>query len=653
MQKIATHRRSPSTGFKSLAWNPLKCRLRPPLLRYGGDEKKVFKHLVSFKASGRLETTKSRLGPLSRSIVRTGQWSHPTLRFDHYLSSCRWLNSDRAAVIFSLIWLLCTPGCNNTANGPPQGLASKAVEKAEQGVRFSDVTKALQLEHTYRNGEESNRFGIIESIGGGLAVLDFDRDGWPDFFFPGGGLFGEANTLTPLAGALWRNEFGSGFSNVAKSSRSDAAMFYSHGAAVGDINNDGFPELLVTGFGGLQLFVNQGDGTFIELGAAFGLNDSSWSTSAGFGDFDNDGFLDLYVAHYVDWSLENNPECKSSGGTRDVCPPGAFTGLQDVVFMNNGDGSFRSVTSETGLVPEGKGLGVVCADINDDSKLDVYVANDTTNNFLYVNQGSGMFLEMGVASGTALDERGTSNGSMGISVLDFDGDLRPDIWVCNYENETFALYKNDGNSNFRHVTSSTGVSALGTLFVAFGTVAADFDSDGDEDIVVANGHVQRLPPGNTVEQFPLFLTNSGKGRLARQLLDPSNYFSKKWRGRGVVALDYDRDGDLDLGFSNVNQPAALLENQSPGKGNWCSLELIGTKSNRDCIGAKVLFQTDKKRYLRIIYGGGSYLSQNPYWVHCAFPKEEQLQQTEITWPDGSKQSVADIQVNQFNRIVEP
>ncbi len=563
------------------------------------------------------------------------------------------IKGDRAAVLCTLAWLISTLGCNNSANVPATGVPSKTVEKVEQVVRFADATSALHLKHTYQNGEESNRFGIIESIGGGVAVLDFDRDGWPDLFFPGGGRFAESNSMTPLAGALWRNEFGKGFLNMSQPSRSDSAMFYSHGATVGDINNDGFPELLITGFGGLQLFVNQGDGTFLELGAASGLNDSSWSTSAGFGDFDNDGFLDLYVAHYANWTIENNPECKSSNGTRDVCPPGAFTGLQDVVFMNNGDGTFRSVTSEIGLVPEGKGLGLVCADINDDSKLDVYVANDTTNNFLYVNQGSGMFLEMGVASGTALDERGTSNGSMGISVLDFDGDLRPDLWVCNFENETFALYKNDGNSNFRHVTSSTGVSALGTLFVAFGTVAADFDSDGDEDIVVTNGHVQRLPPGNSVEQLPLFLTNSGKGRLTRQLFDSSNYFSKKWRGRGAVALDYDRDGDLDLGFSNVNQPAALLENQSEGKGDWCSLELIGTKSNRDCIGAKVLFQTNKKRYLRIIYGGGSYLSQNPYLVHCAFPVGEELQQTEITWPDGIKQIVTNIQVSQFNRIVEP
>ena len=270
-----------------------------------------------------------------------------------------------------------------------------------------------------------------------------------------------------------------------------------------------------------------------------------------------------------------------------------------------------------------------------------------------VNQGNGKFEEQGIASGTALDERGKSNGSMGVSVLDFDGDLRLDIWVCNYENETFALYKNDGNSNFRHVTSSTGITALGTLFVAFGTVAADFDSDGDEDIVVANGHVLRFPTGNSVDQFPLVLLNNGRGKLTRQQFGPATYFGKKWRGRGVAGFDFDRDGDKDLVISNVNQAAAILENQTRTKGKWCSLELVGCKSNRDCIGARIVFRTDKKSYLRNIVGGGSYLSQNPYLVHCAFPFDEELRQAEITWPDGTVQVVDNLRVNGFNQVVEP
>jgi len=354
----------------------------------------------------------------------------------------------------------------------------------------------------------------------------------------------------------------------------------------------------------------------------------------------------------VDWSWENHPQCKSTAQVRDICPPAAFSGLQDVIFMNTGDGSFRRVTSEVGLIEKGKGLGVVCADLNKDSRIDVYVANDTTNNFLYANEGNRQFKEMGVASGTALDERGISNGSMGIAVLDFDGDLNPDIWVCNYEDETFALYKNDGDLRFRHVTSSTGIAALGTLFVAFGTVAADFDNDGDEDLAVVNGHVLRFPPDNTVEQFPLFLTNSGRGKFSRQQFEPNNYFAKKWRGRGMVSLDFDRDGSLDLATSNVNQPAALLANRTPPQGNWCGLQLIGRRSNRDAIGAQIIFRTDAKSYLRLITGGGSYLSQSVYTVHCAFRPGEQLKQVEITWPSGTVETLNELGKNQYHRVVE-
>jgi len=547
-------------------------------------------------------------------------------------------------------------GCKDASKTETrEGATSTTNPKGSTGqteILFTDLTKSLGVKHTYFNGEEKDKFTILEAGGGGVAAIDFDRDGWQDLFFPGGGQITDSNTLVPLPGSLWLNREGKAYVDVSDLSGANAAKYYTQGTAAADINNDGFADILVTGYGGLQLFVNQGDGTFQELAESSGLIDPVWSTSVGFGDFNGDGSLDFYVAHYADWSWDKNPECLSSAQVRDVCPPGAFTGLQDVVFMSNGDGSFRPVTTEIGLVPEGRGLGVVCADLDHDSKVDIYVANDTTNNFLYANQGSGKFSEQGVASGTALDERGTSNGSMGVAVLDFEGDLKPDLWVCNYENETFALYKNDGDSNFRHITSSTGITALGTLFVAFGTVAADFDSDGDEDIVVANGHVLRFPPGNSADQYPLFLRNNGKGRLARLSFDLESYFSNKWRGRGAIGLDLDRDGDIDLAMSHINQPAAVLENKTPTKGNWVQIELIGTKSNRDGIGARVLFSTNKKQYLRHVIGGGSYLSQNPYLVHCAFPPDETLEKVEVTWPNSGSQTLTDVSVNLYRQIVE-
>ena len=520
-------------------------------------------------------------------------------------------------------------------------------------MRFEDVSSSLELNHQYRNGEESNQFAYIESIGGGLAVFDFDRDGFQDLFFPGGGLVNTDHSLTPLPGTLWHNDHAKRFTNVTNVSHLDVATYYSNGVSSGDLNNDGFPDLLVTGYSGLQFFINQGDGTFVETAVRSGLTDSLWSTSAGLGDLNNDGSLDIYIAHNTDWSWANNPECLGSATVRDICAPAAFNGLPDEIYLSNNDTSFQPIASKIGFKPDGRGLAVVLADLNQDSKLDIYVANDTTYNFLYLNKGDAKFEELGVSSGAGLDERGNPNGSMGIAVLDFDGNLSPDLWVTNYENETCALYLNNGQANFRCATLSTGIVTLGTLFVSFGTVSGDFDLDGDEDLVVANGHVNRFPKGNSVEQFPLLLGNSGAGKLVRQKSEASNYFGKKWRGRGVAAFDFDDDGDLDLAVSHVNQPAVILENKTKASGNWCTLELIGIESNRDCIGSRVVFQTNKNSYLRNIVGGGSYLTQNPYWVHFGFPSNETLEQVEITWPNGNTQIIQKPKINAKNTFREP
>ena len=549
---------------------------------------------------------------------------------------------------------LLVVGCN-PSESTNDAMSRNSVEASptEPSIRFEDVTSALGMAHSYRNGEETDQYAYIESIGGGLAVLDFDRDGFPDLFFPGGGLINKDQSMTPLPGSLWQNDRAKRFTNVSKVSNVDTATLYTNGVASGDINNDGFPDLLVTGYCGLQFFVNQGDGTFVEQAVRSGLVDSLWSTSAGLGDINNDGSLDVYVAHNTDWSWANHPECMRSETNREICAPAAFKGLPDEIFLNNNDASFQAIGMQSGLKADGRGLAVVLADLNQDSKLDIYVANDTTYNFLYANRGDTKFDEIGIPSGTGLDHSGNPNGSMGIAVLDFDGNLLPDLWVTNYENETCALYLNNGQFSFRCATQSTGIVTLGTLFVSFGTVSGDFDLDGDEDIVVSNGHVYRFPKGNSVDQFPLLLVNSGAGKLVRQRTVASNYFGRKWRGRGVAAFDFDIDGDLDLAMSHVNQPSAILENKTMASGNWCTFELVGTHSNRDCVGARVVFQTNKKKYLRSIVGGGSYLTQNPYLIHFGFPSDETLEQAEITWPNGTTQVIPNPRVNAKCTFLEP
>jgi enediyne biosynthesis protein E4 len=560
----------------------------------------------------------------------------------------------RSAVLILSIWTMgCNPSSKTSIENTNRSSTTAKAKSADLSILYEDSTNALSIHHQYHNGEESNQFAYIESFGGGVAVLDYDRDGLPDLFFTGGGRIDADHSLTPLPGSLWKNEAAKRFSNVTEVARASFVGHYSIGVSSGDVNNDGFPDLLVTGYGGLQYFVNQGDGTFLESSLMAGLADKLWSTSAGFGDLNNDGTLDIYIAHNTDWSWDNHPQCKTLSGSRDLCAPSVFKGLPDQIYLNNNDGSFRPIGMNIEPNSDGRGLAVMLVDLNQDSKLDIYVANDTTYNFVFINRGNEMFDEIGIDSGAGLDERGNPNGSMGIAVFDFDGNLQPDLWVTNYENETCALYLNDGNSNFRCATASTGIMSLGTLFVSFGTVAGDLDLDGDEDLVVANGHVMRFPNGNTTDQFPLLLVNAGDGKLVRQKADPSNYFGKKWRGRGVAAVDIDLDGDLDLAISHVNQDSVVLENKTKTNGQWCTLELVGTHSNRDSIGSRIVFKTNKKSYLRTVVGGGSYLSQNPYSVHFGFPESETLEQCEITWPDGAKQVIANPKVNCKTTIREP
>ena len=538
-----------------------------------------------------------------------------------------------------LLFFIVFTGCEDSA--PPVAIEVAPTEvKVANKVDFKDISADLGLSQIYENGESSDERGIIETIGGGIAVLDFDRDGFDDLFFPGGGQLADKK-VTGIHGDLWWNRNAKSLRKITDLANVKDVRGYSHGAIACDWNSDGFADILTTGYSGLQLFVNQGDGTFNESAEKCGLDDKQWSTSAASGDFDGNGFCDVYVAHYVNWSLENNPAC-TSRGIPDVCAPGIFEALSDVIYFNNGNGTFSAKAQECGLSEGGKGLGVIAADFDGDSKTDIYVANDTTNNFYYVNLGNGKFRECAVESGIATDDMGTPQGSMGLCTFDFDHDLRPDIWVCNYENQAFALYQNDGANFFRYATASTGLLALGTTYVAFGTASGDFDLDGHEDVVVANGHVMRHTTTGSPAQAQIYLRNTGKKKFVKESFSGENYFGQTHRGRGVVAFDFDRDGALDLGFSNINEPSAVLRNQSSSKGKWFIAQLVGNVSNRDAIGATVHIKTNLQAHLRLVVGGGSYLSQGPNYLHFATAPEEAIEKIEILWPSGHRQTIQEI-----------
>ncbi len=523
-------------------------------------------------------------------------------------------------------------GSSAIATGDPGKFAFQELNQTTSGFQW-----------TYRNDEEANQCAILESLGGGVGLIDYDGDRRLDVCVPGGGAIGSNVQPKPRPTGLFRNRDGERFEPVAALAGLEHATHYTHGIAAADYDHDGWIDILLTGFGGVQLWRNLGDGTFVDATAASGLvADTLWSSSAAWGDFNGDGALDLYIAHYTDWSPANHPFCPSpQPGVREICGPREFNPLPDSLFLGNGDGTFRDATREAGLRPDGKGLGVVAGDVDADGDLDIYVGNDTTENFLYINDGQGKFKEIGLLAGVATDDRGVPDGSMGVDILDFNNDGRADLWAANYEREAFALYRNEDHGQFLHVSQSTGITALGGLFVGFGTAFVDVDLDGDEDALVANGHVIKYPRAAARRQPPLLMENR-QGRFTRVLFPARHYFSSAWESRGLATGDVDGDGRPDLAIAQVNEPSRILLNRTGDTASpvpWFAVRLIGRRSNRHGIGARLVLHSSAGQQLRLVKGGGSYLSQSDYRVVWGLPAKATVDRVEIDWPGGGRQIV--------------
>lgn len=522
-------------------------------------------------------------------------------------------------------------------------------DSLDSQARFVDITREVGIDFFVLNGEESGHYSILETLGAGIAWLDIQNDGLLDLFIPGGGKFDTGPVVAGLPGQLFVGRE-TRYQAMGHLARLADDTLYSHAAVVGDYDNDGFCDLLVTGYGGLRLFHNCGDGTFYEAAERVGLDLNRWSTGAAWGDFSGDGNLDLYIVNYLDWSFENHPECFL--GERSVCAPTQFSGIPDSLFLSDGAGGFLPASLPPATA--GKGLAALAADLDLDGDLDLYVANDTTPNLLLQNTGAGSFVEVGIESGTAFGEGASSDGSMGIDVGDFNSDGLPDIWVANFEGQSFGLYQNIGNLIYEHVSAKTGISAVGGVYVGFGTAFFDFDCDGDEDIISVNGHVTPASTNSPFRQQPLLFENIDGRRLVNVARQAGDYMNSAHMARGLGLADIDDDGDLDVAITHTNEAATLLRNESTADHHWLSMRLIGRQSSRNPIGASVVLHSESTgEQLRLYKSGTSYLSSHDERLFFGLGNSSEPVSAEIRWPSGQVQMISQITPDQHLTILEP
>ena len=510
-------------------------------------------------------------------------------------------------------------------------------------VRFTEVTQQLGLRFVYEYGHSAERW-LMETLGGGVAVLDYDLDGWPDVYFAQGGALPAGVETAGTHGALFRNVRAMNLVDVTAASNA-IRLGYAHGCAVGDVNADGFADLLLCCYGGLTLLTNQGDGTWRETTVEAGLANERWNTSAAFTDLDRDGDLDLYVAGYCHAPSTSGLKACREAGHFAPCRPNAYPPEPDALFENLGDGQFADRSESSGLhATDGYGLGVIAADFDDDGRPEVFVGNDTTQNFLWQSRADSVngtqpsverklpFLEdRGLIAGVALDGSGRAEACMGIACGDLDGDQRLDLFVTNFFDETCTLYQNLGGLQFEDQTDQRGLTNAGRRLMGWGCQFLDADNDGWLDLVIANGLLHDTP------QLPQFYRNRG-GRFTEQSSQAGTYFAQPKLGRSIATGDFNCDGRVDVVVSHQTEPATVLRNDSHA-GRFISLKLIGTKSARDATGAVVRAKIGDRVLVRLVSTQGGYLSANSPEIVIGLGDATAVDELQIAWPSGAREQL--------------
>ncbi len=558
----------------------------------------------------------------------------------------------------ALLVCLCTLLLITSSTAQAQGSTAQGAQAVPQVV---DITASTGIRFSHLSSPEAKY--IVESMSGGVALIDFDRDGWPDIFFTNAPSVAMAQAGKKARSALYRNNHDGTFTDVTEK----AGVGYpcwAMGAAVGDIDNDGWPDLAVSCFGGVVLYRNNHDGTFTDVTKSSGLaQDKGWATGVAFGDYDRDGFVDLFVPHYVDLDLAHLPALGSMKTCmyHEIavqCGPRGLRGTPDALYHNNGDGTFSDVSATAGVNdPKGYfGLSAVWSDFDNDGKLDLFVANDGEPNFLYHNEGGGHFSEVGNEAGVALGEDGNEQANMGVAVGDYNRSGRQSIGVSHFNEDYAVLYRNEGAMNFTDVAHSAGIAQATLPYVGWGDAFLDTGNRGLLDLVLVNGHVypqvDSVKIGTSFREPKLLFWNNGNGTFREASREAGGALRIPQVSRGLAVGDLFNTGRLNVVVENLVGAPLILETR-PSEGNhWVSFQLEGSPSNRLALNARVYVRTGGVQQMSEVLSGGSYLSQNDLRLHFGMGSAARMEEVRVVWPDGKEQMFHDLPADTFYMLKE-
>jgi enediyne biosynthesis protein E4 len=528
-------------------------------------------------------------------------------------------------------------------------------------ARFVDITKKSGVDFIYKSSHTSRKY-LIETMGPGVALFDYDNDGRLDIFLVNGAPLDDPTpkgAIPKKTGAAYWNRLyhqkkDGTFEDVTEKAGLQGEG-YGMGVAVGDFDNDGNEDLYVTAYGGNKLYRNNGDGTFADVTEKAGVKGSGWPSSAAWVDLDNDGYLDLVVLRYLEWDFDDVWCGEHKEGYRAYCHPDVFKAISPLVYHNNGDGTFTEVAEKIGMGKQGKGLGVAVADYDRDGHIDLFIANDSMLEFLYHNKGNGTFEEVGLTAAVAVDGDGRTFAGMGVDFADYNNDGWPDLLVTDLANQRYALYDNNGDGSFTYSSQTTGIGRITIGHSGWGVRFFDYDNDGWKDLLICQGHdldtIELTSPNLRYREPMLIAHNNGKA-FTDVSKESGEVFAQNWVARGLALGDLDNDGRLDAVVTTNEGPVYVLHNETATENHWLLVKLVGHKSNRDAIGAEVKLIGKSGPQYATVTTASSYLSSGDKRVHFGLGKDTSAN-LEIRWPSGIVQTIKDVRADQILQIDEP